>query len=110
MADTWIVDMGAFLDLENLSLVETPRDRRMAEYFETIRVEAQAKTPGVEAPTRLKCWRRPGRKPCVGHVRARLQDVPSEIHWRCPKCLDNGILKNWRARRPLLLPKTEPSR
>jgi hypothetical protein len=61
--------------------------------------------PGLTPPASLRCRRRPGRKRCAGFILVHRQDVPPQIHWRCPECEDAGVLTNWN-RSPWIIPAT----
>ena len=59
-------------------------------------VTAAWETPLDFHGTMVRCRRRPNRKPCTGHINARVIDVPSELHWTCDTCEDHGVILNWR--------------
>jgi len=42
-----------------------------------------------------KCDRRPERKPCKGQLNVKMVSE-DEIHWICPVCGDEGIIRGWK--------------
>lgn len=95
MGKTWIIDIQHY-GSDPVSLFELPAPaRRLAEYFGSIIQAASIASPGVVVKTALSCRRRPGRRPCPGHIMVRLLEVPPEIEWQCSQCDDNGIIRNW---------------
>ena len=70
---------------------------RFTEYLGSI-IAGASHSPSSEWQTlKLKCRRRPGRRPCPGSIRARMgEESPPEILWHCPRCGERGILRNWR--------------
>ena len=45
----------------------------------------------------MRCRRRPGRQRCPGRIHVRIgKEDPPEIHWACPRCEENGIIRNWQ--------------
>ncbi len=96
MGDTWIIDIRHF-GTDQASLMDIPvRARRLAEYFGAVISAATLATPGVIVNTALQCRRRPGRKPCPGHLIVEPYEVPPEIQWSCSDCNDNGVIRNWK--------------
>jgi hypothetical protein len=45
---------------------------------------------------RLKCRRRPGRKPCPGEIETDFEPDTDTIVWWCPVCGENGYITNWQ--------------
>jgi hypothetical protein len=50
---------------------------------------------GTVLSSKVKCRRRPGRKPCPGEIMAVLRGQSKEIIWECPVCGDNGVIHHW---------------
>ena len=86
--------------VEDLSLSsnekKNPKSRICPNYLAEIVSAATMAPPGMEFNTSLRCRRRPKRKPCQGHIRLLLQEVPPELQWWCSECSDNGTIKNWK--------------
>lgn len=94
MGDTWIVDITHYLLPDGL-LVPGPAGR-IAAYFGSIVSAATTQPSGTWRDMAVQCRRRPGRKPCPGHIRIRRLDVPLRIEWHCSSCDDNGTIEGWR--------------
>jgi len=96
LADTWIIDITHY-GRDKASIWDIPpHARRLAEYFGSIVGAATLAAPGVAVHTALRCRRRPGRRPCPGHIVAERFEVPPEIEWSCSSCGDRGVIRNWR--------------
>lgn len=96
MADVWITDMRCFTtDPAKVDQVPAPA-RRIAEYMGSIVRAGTLARSGIIIHTALPCRRRPGRKPCTGHIELQRRDVPPEIEWRCSECGDMGLIGGWR--------------
>ncbi|MBF0187710.1 MAG: hypothetical protein HQL50_07280 [Magnetococcales bacterium] len=65
-------------------------------YLRRIMMAVTSRNAGKEEISAVWCRKRPGRKRCSGRLAVRRQDVPSEIHWKCPKCGDAGVISSWR--------------
>jgi hypothetical protein len=72
-------------------------DPRHAQYVGWLLCAASVRTPGQEADTAIPCRRRPDRKPCRGHMRVMLTEVPELLYWRCTCCGDRGSIGPWRS-------------
>ena len=96
MGDTWNADLTHFLDTEGRFAAPRGPARRLAEYFAAI--VAMASRPELTAPPeyRVRCRRRPGRKPCGGSIEADFDPDTEAIEWWCPVCGDNGYIRNWK--------------
>ncbi len=84
--------------------------RRMAEHLIHIVQAATAGNGGHPWVSALPCRRRPGRRPCAGHLVLLRSDRPPSIHWWCNQCGDEGFVSGWegsvfdlRPRRPRLV-------
>ena len=69
--------------------------RRMAERLGSIVRAATAGDAGREWVSALPCGRRPGRRPCPGHLAVLRTDVPASIAWWCTSCGDEGVISGW---------------
>ena len=101
MGNSWIVDLRHYLTPAG-AMAEMPnRARLLAEYFASIVLDATANLD--EEPT-VRCRRRPGHQRCSGIVMSYPaaaadnddDDDDDSIHWYCPACNDNGIIRGWR--------------
>lgn len=96
MGNTWIADLTHFLDGTGRIAPEKGPARRIAEYFASI--VAMVSRPELVTPSeyRVRCRRRPGRKPCSGYIEADLDFETEDVAWWCPVCGDNGYIRNWK--------------
>jgi len=70
VSNTWIVNMTDYLD-DTRGIAEIPgRARRVADHFGMIVAAMSTMTPEKVVGTRVKCRRRPGRRPCAGRIQA----------------------------------------
>lgn len=67
----------------------------MAERLTLIVRAATAGDAGTEWVSALTCDRRPGRRPCPGHLAMLRTDVPPSIDWHCTSCGDEGVISGW---------------
>ena len=67
----------------------------MAEHLTLIVRAATAGDAGASWVTALPCRRRPGRRPCPGHIEVARTDVPPSLQWRCTSCGDEGVISGW---------------
>jgi hypothetical protein len=88
----YVSDLRHFLDLPDD--VSGPA-RRMAERSTLIVRAATAGDAGAEWVSALTCDRRPGRRPCLGHLAVLRTDVPPSIAWQCTSCGDEGVISGW---------------
>ncbi|MEE8583376.1 MAG: hypothetical protein V3T83_00835 [Acidobacteriota bacterium] len=93
MANPWITDLNHLLKAEHEA---TPRNALLLRGHLTAIVKAAtALAARSEKQTALRCPGKSERSPCPGHLMVRLQDIPSEIHWRCQSCGGEGVILNW---------------
>lgn len=69
--------------------------RRMADHLTLLVRAATAGDAGVAWLTALPCRRRPGRRPCPGHLAVLRTDIPASVRWQCSSCGDEGIISGW---------------
>ena len=56
---------------------------------------ATAGDAGIGWVSALTCDRRPGHRPCPGHLALFRSDIPASIEWRCTACGDEGVISGW---------------
>ncbi len=93
MANPWITDLNHLLKAEHEAA--PPKAMRLRGHLTTIVKAATALAARSEQQTALRCQAKNERSPCPGYLRVRLQDIPSEIHWRCRRCAAEGVILNW---------------
>ena len=98
MGDTWISDIGHFLDEDGMIPFDLPGPAsRLAHYFGSIVESVSSRQDHNEFHTGIKCRRRPGHKPCTGKIVAVIDDKNEfAIIWQCPICDDKGIISGWQ--------------
>lgn len=94
MANTWIVDLRHYLTPAG-AIADMPAPaRKLANYFASIVVDATANID--EEPT-VRCRRHPGHRRCSGIVMSYPSaEEDQSIHWYCPVCHDNGVIRGWQ--------------
>jgi len=70
--------------------------RRLAEFLGNIVVDATTLPTEQNLGERVKCRRRPGRKPCPGEIETDFEVDTDTIVWWCPACGENGYIRNWK--------------
>lgn len=95
MADTWIVNFRHFLNQDGSIGIKSGSGRRLAEYFAAIVQETSGDIDGEGNFPKVRCRRRPKRKPCSGTIESFIDPEDDAIVWRCPACGDNGAISGW---------------
>ena len=96
MADIWTIDLIHFLDEEGDIISEPAQARLLGEYFATIVLMASHLDPEYPPEYKVKCRRRPNRKPCNEEIAGWVDPENDDLFWICPKCQDRGRISNWR--------------
>ena len=94
MGNTWIVDLRHYLTPAG-AMADMPKPARMlADYFARIVVDA---TTNIDEEPTVRCRRQPRHKRCTGIVMSYPSaDEDGAIHWHCPVCDDNGLIRGWQ--------------
>src|ERR1019366_5289795 len=88
----FVADLRHFLDIPD----EAPGPaRKMAEHLGFVVRAATAAKAGTAWESALTCRRRPGNRPCTGHIAVFRADLPVPIEWRCTACGDEGVISGW---------------
>lgn len=88
----FVSDLRHFLDIPE----DAPAPaRRLAEHLTLVVRAATAGDGGQPWVSALNCTRRPGRRPCPGHLGVFRSDVPPSIEWWCTACGDEGVISGW---------------
>jgi hypothetical protein len=96
MGDTWVTDMRQFEKMVDAEHQVPLASIRLGEHFGRIVRAATCWVPGITMDSAVRCRRRPGRRPCPGHIRLYRAEVPPQINWQCSACDDKGIIRGWR--------------
>jgi hypothetical protein len=94
MGNTWVIDISHYLLPDGTPAPGPPA--RYAHYFGSIAAAATTQPSGVWKDMAVQCRRRPGRKPCPGHIRVKRIDNPARVEWYCTSCDDNGLVEGWQ--------------
>ncbi len=94
MAETYITDITHYLDEEGYIGIESGPGLRFAEYLTSI-ISMISHPPPLPDEFKVKCRRRPNRKPCKGIIEGDTDPDTDAIIWWCPECLENGFISNW---------------
>ena len=95
LAATYMTDITDFLDEYGDIAVESGPGLRFAEYLTSI-ISMISHPPPLPEEFKVKCRRRPHRKPCNGIIEGDEDPETGELVWWCPECLDNGTISNWQ--------------
>ncbi len=95
MANTWIVNLQHYLNQDGSIGIESSSGRRLAGHFAAIVQEASGDIDGEGRFPKVRCRRKPGRKPCAGEIESYIDPEDDAIVWRCPVCGDNGAIGGW---------------
>lgn len=95
MADTWIVNLRHYLQQDGSIVIESGPGRRLAEFFVAIVKETSGDIDEEGIFPKVRCRRKPMRKPCVGEIQSYIDPEDDAIVWRCPVCGDNGAISGW---------------
>lgn len=88
----FVSDLRHFLDLPD----DAPGPaRNMAEQLGNVVRAATAAEAGTAWVSALPCRRRPGRRPCPGHIVVFRPHLPARIEWHCNSCGDEGVISGW---------------
>lgn len=95
MPDTWVTDLTHFLN-ENGSIAPLSGSaRKLAEHIVAIVAELSSELADIGGFEKVPCRRRPGRRRCGGLIESWVDPETGEICWHCPRCGDNGYIRNW---------------
>jgi hypothetical protein len=96
MAYTHITDLTDFLDETGDILAEPAQSKALGEFFTDI--VFMTSYPDIEYPTEysVSCHCHPEHNPCLGKIVGFINRETDDIVWMCPKCIDRGLIRNWR--------------
>lgn len=91
--EMFVSDLRRFLDMPD----DAPGPaRKMADQLGNIVRAATAADTGSSWVSALPCRRRPGHRPCPGHIAVFRADLPAPIQWACSSCDDEGVISGWQ--------------
>lgn len=96
MPNVWITDLSHFLAADGSIGPKAGPVKRLADYLTKIVADATTTSATIEAPTVVRCRRRPGRKPCDGEIETDINPETEQIIWWCTVCGDEGSISHWK--------------
>jgi hypothetical protein len=96
MAYTHLTDLTDFLDDAGDILSDPVQSKEIGEYITDI--VFMASFPETEYPEEyiVDCHCHSKQEPCLGKIVGFINQETDDIMWMCPKCVDRGIISNWR--------------
>jgi glyoxylase-like metal-dependent hydrolase (beta-lactamase superfamily II) len=96
MAYTHFNDVTDLLDDAGEILVDPAQAKELAEYITDIIF--MASYPATEYPPEyiVDCHCHPNHEPCLGKLVGFINRESDDIMWMCSKCVDRGLISNWR--------------
>lgn len=91
MSHYWSIDLRHYLLPQGKPAPLPPRTRRLFAYW----TEIVSQATQYEAPTTLRCRRRPGRRPCRTLLTISFDIGTNDVIWFCPRCHDQGRISGW---------------
>jgi hypothetical protein len=92
LGNYWSVHLPHLLAADGTLAPLTGRGLRLATYW----TEIVAQASNYDAPTTLRCRRRPGRRPCGGLLTIFFDVDTFDVLWFCPVCNDEGRISGWQ--------------
>ena len=85
--------MPHFLDETGNIPKEMPKEaREFASFMALIVDETTKQFPSFSTQTPIRCFK----KKCVGLIDSDLVLSTLEIHWKCSKCNNEGVISHWQ--------------
>lgn len=96
MGDTWVTDMGHFLEDRRLGQDMPTAALNLALHLGAIVAWMTSREAAGVQRTNVRCRRSPGRRRCASEIEAEFESPGAAILWRCPTCGDNGRIDGWQ--------------
>jgi hypothetical protein len=97
VGDTWITDISHFFDKKRGLPDDLPTPaRNLANHIGSIIAVVSSELDVSSTEMKVRCRRRPNRKPCTGEIEHIIEPGDERIFWRCPVCDDKGVISNWK--------------
>jgi hypothetical protein len=92
---TYVTDLTHFDGvLDPPSTAPTPAKRLAAFLTEVVRIATRERLGAI--CTDVRCFKKPGRRPCPGKIVTTRTRSEAAIGWEYPACGTNGVLHHWR--------------
>ena len=87
--------MTHFLNEEGYIVLESGPGLKFTEFLTAI-ISMISHPPPLPEEFKVRCRRRPQRKPCNGIIKGEEDPETEDLIWWCPECGDNGTISNWQ--------------
>lgn len=87
----WSIHLPHLLDENGTLAALSGRGLKLAQYW----TEIVAQASNYDAPTTLRCRRRPQHRPCGGLLTMFFDADTFDVLWFCPVCHDEGRISGW---------------
>lgn len=92
---TYVTDLTHFDGvLDPSSTAPTPAKRLAAFLTEVVRIATRERLGAI--CTDVRCFKKPGRRPCPGKIVTTRSRSEAAIAWECPACGTNGVIHHWQ--------------
>ncbi|HUX59552.1 MAG TPA: hypothetical protein VMV77_21445 [Bacteroidales bacterium] len=89
----YISNMQHFLDESGNIPKQMPKEARELASFFALVIDATTKnSPFTLTQTDIRCFE----KGCQGMISSEILGKTEEIHWKCSKCPNEGIISGWK--------------
>jgi hypothetical protein len=89
----YISQMPHFLDDKGNIPIEMPKEARELASFMSLVVDSTTrKSPKTLTSTDIRCFE----KGCQGMIKSEILGKNNEIHWKCSKCPNEGVISEWQ--------------
>ena len=89
----YISNMQHFLDATGNLPKEMPKEaREIASFFGLVIDATTKKIPFALTQTEIKCFE----KGCQGLIKSEILGKNDDIHWKCSKCQNEGVISSWQ--------------
>lgn len=91
-----VIDINDFLYHGNVKYGLSHVDKMLFERCQAAICATTHLTKGEVIVTDIRCQIFTDNPDCTGMVTVLITHVPNQIHWKCPVCGCEGIIKNWK--------------
>jgi hypothetical protein len=89
----YISNMTHFLDEQGNIAKQMPKEARELASFLALVVDTTTKSsPRTLKSTDIRCFE----KGCLGIISSEILSKNEEIHWKCSKCPNEGVISEWQ--------------
>jgi hypothetical protein len=89
----YISNMQHFLDESGNIPKQMPKEaRELASFFALVIDGTSKRIPTNLTSTDIRCFE----KGCQGIIKSEISGKKDEIHWKCSKCQNEGVISEWQ--------------